>query len=129
MTSTPENTKSGKHRAIPINDQAAQALNNRLEFRNQHCPLSPWVFAHPNGIRLQSIRMAFTHACQRVGLQDFHIHDLRHTCAAWLVSIGIPLAEVRDLLGHSTVRRAVERLDGWSRFVHGVEENKKTVSI
>ena len=30
---------------------------------------------------------------------DFHIHDLRHTCAAWLISAGVALAEVRDLLG------------------------------
>jgi integrase len=28
----------------------------------------------------------------------------RHTCAAWLVSAGVPLTDVRDLLGHSTVR-------------------------
>jgi len=28
---------------------------------------------------------------------------MRHTCVAWLVSEGVPLTEVRDLLGHSTV--------------------------
>ena len=27
----------------------------------------------------------------------------KHTCAAWLVGIGVPLAEVRDLLGHASV--------------------------
>jgi integrase len=34
---------------------------------------------------------------------SFSIHDLRHTCAAWLVNAGVPLAEVRDLLGHRTI--------------------------
>ena len=72
-------------------------------------------------------------ACERAGIRDFRIHDLRHCCAAWLVSVGVPLTEVRGLLGHSTVkmteryahlapenvRAAVVRLDNVSRFGHG----------
>lgn len=76
-------------------------------------------------------------ACRRGGIKDFRIHDMRHTCAAWLVTAGVPLAEVRDLLGHSTVkmteryahlapenvRAAVTRLDAVSRFGHGQESS------
>ncbi|MDH3378250.1 MAG: tyrosine-type recombinase/integrase [Gammaproteobacteria bacterium] len=71
--------------------------------------------------------------CQ--GITDFRIHGMRHTFAAWLVSDGVPLTEVRDLLGHSTVkvteryahlapenlRTAVDRLVNVSQFGHIVD--------
>jgi|GEM_PF-3280544 len=71
-------------------------------------------------------------ACRRVKIEDFRIHDLRHTCAAWLVSSGVPLPEVRDLLEHApitmtekyahlapdNVRSAVAALDRLSRSSH-----------
>jgi integrase len=72
-------------------------------------------------------------ACERAGIEDFRIHYLRHTCATWLVSGGVGLTEVKELLGHTTVkmtersahlapenvRAALEVLDGVeSRFGH-----------
>ena len=62
-------------------------------------------------------------------------------CASWLVSAGVPLPEVRDLLGHASVemteryahlapenlRAAVGVLDRMSRFGHaGSVEEKYT---
>ncbi len=44
------------------------------------------------------------------------MHDLRHTCAAWLVSAGVSLIEVRDLLGHSTIKMT-------ERYAHLAPEN------
>ena len=78
------------------------------------------------------MRKSFTTACRKAGNWDFRIHDLRDTCAAWLVSAGVSLIEVRDLLGHSTIkmteryahlapenlRKAVARLDNQSRSGH-----------
>ena len=96
-------TKSGKRRSIPLNETARMALINRARFRAKYCPASPWVFCNRKGTRLKSVRKGFVHACERAGITDFRIHDLRHTCAAWLVSSNVPLPEVRDLLGHSTV--------------------------
>lgn len=62
----------------------------------------PWVFARHNGERVVSLRAGFKAACNATGIKNLRIHDLRHTCAAWLVTSGVPLSEVRDLLGHST---------------------------
>ncbi len=128
-------TKSAKRRTVPLNEEAYRALLSRARFRAEHCPDTPWVFAHANGARVIDVRGGFTAACRRAGITDFRVHDLRHTCAAWLVTLGAALVEVRDLLGHATitmteryahlapesVRDAVGRLDGLSRFGHATQ--------
>jgi len=95
-------------------------------------PANPWVFCRKDGSQILSVRRSFLAACRTAGLKDFRIHDMRHTFAAWLVSDGVALTEVRDLLGHSTVkvteryahlapenlRKAVARLENMSRSGH-----------
>ena len=110
------NTKAGRRRSVPLNRLAREALLGRMRYRASQCPDSPWVFAHPDGSRIQDVKKAFGTACQKAGIADFRIHDLRHTCAAWLVSAEVPLAEVRDLLGHSTVKMT-------ERYAHLAPEN------
>ena len=51
-----------------------------------------------------SIRQSFATACRRVGIRDFWPHDLRHTCAAWLVRSSVDWVRVRDLLHHKSVQ-------------------------
>lgn len=127
-----QHTKNGKRRLIPLNVEARQALLGRARFRAQYCPDSPWVFAHRSGERVQYMQNGFGAACARAGIKDFRVHDMRHTFASWLVSAAVPLAELRDLLGHSTIEmteryahlapdnhvRAVSVLDRLSRSSH-----------
>jgi integrase len=96
-------TKSGKRRTVPLCEQACRALLSRARYRAEHCPATPWVFCYRDGHAAYDIRGAYNKACADAGIEDFTFHDLRHTCAAWLVSRGVPLTEIRDLLGHSTV--------------------------
>ena len=44
---------------------------------------------------------------------------MRHTFAAWLVTAGVPLAEVRDLLGHRSVKET-------ERYAHLAPENLRS---
>ena len=65
---------------------------------------------------MASVRRSYATACRRAEIANFHIHDLRHTCAAWLVSNGVTLAEIRDLLGHASITMT-------ERYAHPAQEN------
>jgi integrase len=112
-------TKAGKRRSVPLNRAAREAILARARFQANHCAASPWVFCKMDGKRIYEARKGFLAACAKVGIMDFCFHDLRHTCAAWLVSAGVPLTDVRDLLGHSTVSMT-------ERYAHLAPERVKS---
>lgn len=109
-------TKSGRRRSVPLNGTAREALLSRQRFRDRYCPQSQWVFCGKKGEAVRSVKRSWATACRRAGFVNLHIHDLRHTCAAWLVSAGVPLTEIRDLLGHSTIRMT-------ERYAHLAPDN------
>ncbi len=62
------------------------------------------VFAGPaGGGPVSTLRRDFARAITTTGLGDFRFHDLRHSCASFLVQAGVPLNTVRDLLGHCSL--------------------------
>lgn len=91
-----EHTKTSKRKAIPINENARSAIMCRLRYRSDHCPDSKWVFNNSEGERINSVTRSFKTACRNAKINNFRIHDMRHTCAAWLVSDGVGMPEVRD---------------------------------
>jgi integrase len=116
-------TKAGRRRSVPLNRNAYEAVIRRKRFRDEHAPTSPWVFCRRNGNRIGDVKNSFASACARADIDDFHLHDLRHTCAAWLVQAGVPLAQIRDLLGHSTIKVT-------ERYAHLAPENARgTVGV
>lgn len=99
----PEQTKSNRRRAIPLNKTALQALERLLQDNE-----TQWVFARRKngtiGERVKALDWLFRKAVKLAGIEDFRIHDLRHTFASWLVSEGVELVKVRDLLGHTSIK-------------------------
>ncbi|MCP4701874.1 MAG: site-specific integrase [Gammaproteobacteria bacterium] len=100
-----KDTKTRRRRSVPLNQGACQALLECAKFRTEYAPDAQHVFIHRDGKRLKSVQRSFNTACKVAGIDDFHIHDLRHTCAAWLImSPGVSLAQIRDLPGHTTIQ-------------------------
>ncbi len=98
----PNDQKSGEYSTVPLNAVARQAILRRLSVAAEQYPGSPWLFPGRKG-RITDIKRSFTSACKKVGIKDFRIHDLRHTCASWLVQDGVSLMKVKALLRHSSV--------------------------
>jgi integrase len=52
----------------------------------------------------ESVRKAITWACKEAGVPRITHRDLRHTYASHLRLAGVPLEDVRDLLGHHSIQ-------------------------
>jgi integrase len=85
--------KRGKARYVPLNPIALAAF---LKLRQT-----------PNGdarvFDIQKPRHWFEKAVAKTGLVDFHWHDLRHSFASRLTMLGVPLKQVQELMGHSSI--------------------------
>lgn len=75
-------SKSGKPRAVPIHPDIA-------------------AFPIPVGVTPAQFRRLFEVAREAIGMPELHAHDLRHTCASWLIHGGANAVIVKEWLGHS----------------------------
>ncbi len=46
------------------------------------------------------------------------IHDLRHTCASWMIAAGVPLPVIQGHLGHESIKTTVDRYGHLDRSSH-----------
>ncbi len=91
--------KTSRRREIPINDTLREVLQKQIRRLDV-----PYVFFDPEtGKPYQDVKRSFATACRRVGIRDFHFHDLRHTFASQLVMNGVDITAVSKLLGHTTL--------------------------
>ena len=106
-------TKSGKARKIPISDKLMIELCKLKEQK-----LSEYVFTNPyTKTRYVSIHKGFGEVLKKANIKNFRFHDLRHTAATRMTEMGIDLAVVQEILGHSDVKTTM-------RYAHPVPERK-----
>ena len=91
-------TKTGR-RIVPL---AAPVLDllSRLPRINDN----PYVFAGGRGaaVGYKLARRVFADACERAGLADVRLHDLRRSVATNLAASGLGAFAIRDMLGHAS---------------------------
>ena len=92
----PDQSKSRKAIAVPLNNDAMAVLNRRV---GRH-PI--FVFTYKNKPVTQTSTKAWYAALRRAGISDFRWHDTRHCWSSWHVQQGTTLAELMELGGWSS---------------------------
>lgn len=112
-----------------LNARAKEVLEELNERRDLEArtAASEYVFPSRQGTKkghLFDLRKPFDKACHRAGVENFRIHDLRHTFASMAVRGGASLFDVQKLLGHQdiamTQRYAHLSDDGLKKATAGV---------
>jgi integrase len=146
-------TKSGRTRVVPIGTARLMAVLEwlRLDASGGDKTDDTPVFSNEVGEATKTVRRAWTLAIlkahgiapkwrtgtykdlaaeslQQLQAIDLHWHDLRHEYASRLVERGVPLAQVRDLLGHASIvtteRYDNQRLEALQAAVARLEDGK-----
>lgn len=91
--------KSGKARALPLNNTALDLLQKLYQTRR-----SEFVFHRGTDKQIGRIDWHdFHQALEKSNIHNFRFHDLRHTWASWHVQAGTPLYTLKEMGGWETL--------------------------
>ncbi len=96
-------TKSRKPKMLPLNKIALDVICKRSKVK---CIKNDYVFFDAKGNKITAIhlRRAFNLVTEKVGIDNFRWHDLRHTFATRLAQRGVDLYKISKLLGHRDIK-------------------------
>jgi len=110
-------TKNGEPRVVPLN-AVAEEIVLRLRQRaiaNKHSLL----FLNPHtGLKYLRVTSSWRTACKLAHISDLRFHDLRHTFGTRAIENGATLAEVKEVLGHKSIKTT-------EGYVHATEKGKR----
>jgi integrase len=96
-------TKNDDARVLPLVGEAYTLLQERAKVRR----LSDDRIFPPTRLAKKSVflnlRTPFMTALKEAAISNFHWHDLRHTCASYLMMNGVTPLEIAKVLGHRTM--------------------------
>jgi integrase len=100
--------KARRIHRVPLSPAARKLVAAAAEGKGRDAP----VFGQINsGTLKRRLRRALERRLQRAdpaclpgAMESFHVHDLRRTCANWLVSNDVPFGVVEQALNHESMR-------------------------
>lgn len=96
---TPRDTKTGEARHVYFNKEVKNVLDRLKKIRHLS---HQFVFTY-KGNPIKSIKYSLTKALERMGINDFRFHDLRHTFVSNARKAGVDRSVIMKLTGHRTL--------------------------
>ncbi len=94
-------TKNNTHRGVHIDKYTLDLLEQYTKENNIE---SGYIFtASRTGAKLADMKGVLESIIADAGLEDFHIHDIRHTTASILAKNGASLLEIAEILGQKSM--------------------------
>jgi len=109
-------------RYVPLTEMAENVLRS---IRPMDAGKDMYVFLPPSSFKSKQIlevpchhfKRSFGTARAKAGLEDVHLHDLRHTAASHLLMAGVDIRTLAEILGHKTLQMV-------HRYTHLLNDHK-----
>jgi len=95
--------KGGREDFVPVEDEVLRGIKDYIESRP---PNGAYVFPGKGSDAPMAPRTAqsiIKNLCRRAGLEDVHVHSLRHTAGYQLRKLGASERDIQDVLGHQNI--------------------------
>ncbi len=102
---TPKNI--GSNRTVAIPRFLADELERYRLWQQGHEERTDFVFGGESPLRPTSIARVLDNAAKEAGVPKIRIHDLRHSCASYLIHSGVSIVAVSRQLGHTNVEQTL----------------------
>lgn len=94
-------TKNKTHRGVHVDKNTLALLQ---EYTKKNDIKEGYIFSSTKrGAELCDMKGIMEQAIRKSGIQDFHIHDIRHTTASILARNGASLLEIAEILGQKSL--------------------------
>ena len=96
--------KGGNEDFVPVEDEVLRGIKDYMESR---APNGVFVFpgkGHDKPMAPRTAQGIIKTLCRRAGLEDVHVHSLRHTVGYQLRKAGASERDIQDVLGHQNIQ-------------------------
>lgn len=102
LRQVPVKTQAGQ-RELPLLELAASVIAGQAasdEHRNPDALIFQTRFGQP--VEPHNLARSFQRIREQAGLERITLHHLRHTTATWMKSLGVPVRDAQQVLGHAS---------------------------
>lgn len=114
--------KGNKERIVYLNTKAKFALTQYLNYRKDDSELLFVTLNKPyQKIKFTCVEILLRELGKVAGVENVHPHRFRRTAATWALRRGMPIDQVKDLLGHTSIDTTniyIEKSSEDLKFMH-----------